>query len=60
MESVGLVVTHYHKILRLKQQSCLKPYIEFNINKRKLAKIKFEIQFYKGLCKGLFGKTVPN
>lgn len=41
MESVGLVVTHYQKILRFKQQSCQKPYIEFNINKRKLAKSKF-------------------
>lgn len=30
----------YHKMLTFKQQAWLKPYIEFNINKRKLAKIK--------------------
>lgn len=32
-ESLGLVVTRYHKILRFKQRTRLKPYIKFNINK---------------------------
>jgi hypothetical protein len=38
----------------------LRPYIEFNINKRQSAKNKFEIQFYKDLCNSLFGKTIEN
>lgn len=41
-ESLGLVVTRFHKVLRFKQRAWLKPYIKFNINKRKLAKVNLK------------------
>ena len=43
---LGLRVTKYHRILQFEQSAWLKPYIEFNINKRKEAKSAFEIEFY--------------
>ena len=38
----------------------MKPYIEFNINKRKEAKSAFEIEFYKLLNNAFYGRTLMN
>jgi len=57
---LGMKVVNVHKVLQFNQKAWLKPYIEFNINKRMNALNDFEKKFYKDLLNSLFGKTIEN
>lgn len=56
----GMVVTKLHRAIRCKQQAIMKPWIDFNTEKRANAKNDFEKDFYKLMNNSCFGKTMEN
>lgn len=54
----GLQLKKVHRVLEFSQTAWLKPYIEFNTEKRIQAKSVFEKNFFKLLINANFGKTI--
>lgn len=53
-------VTKVHRILEFRLKPLLNIYIDFNFNKRKIAKNDLEKDFFKLMNNAVFGKTVEN
>ena len=56
----GLILKKVHRILEFKQSASMKPYIDFNNQKRKEATNEADKNLFKLLNNAVYGKTIEN
>ena len=58
--SEGLILKRVHRILEFKQSTWMKPYIDFNTQKRKEATNEADSNLFKQFNNAVYGKTMEN
>ena len=58
--SEGLILKRVHRILEFKQSAWMKPYIDFNTQKRKEATNEADNNLFKQFSNAVYGKTLEN
>ena len=56
----GLILKKVHRVIEIRQEAWLKPYIEMNTKLTTMAKNNFEKDFFKLMNNSVFGKTIKN
>ena len=57
---LGMKLKKIHRILKFKQKGSMKPYIDFNTQKRKEATNEVDNNHFKRLNNAVYGKTMEN
>ena len=57
---MGMIISKVHRIVSFDQSPWLKPYIDYNTNKRAQADSDFEKDYHKNLICSFFGKTMED
>ena len=57
---LGIQVIRIHRVIEFTLSRWVKPYIDFNIERRKEAKSEFEKDFFTLINNSVFGKTMEN
>ena len=58
--SLGLELKAIHRVLSFKQRAWMKPFIDFNTQKRAAATNSFEKDFFKLMVNAVYGKSLEN
>jgi len=53
----GLILKKVHRALKFKQEPWLKPYVEYNTEKRKQSTNEFDKMYYKLMINSVYGKS---